>query len=87
MVVYILYIYSFDIGIRIIMFYIFSNSRGNDPRSFKRSGRSTPTGKRSLPQTPTNYMSDGEMSDGGSSAIGSYINRLQLKLSYWFINK
>jgi len=51
-----------------------SNSRGSDHRSFKRSGRSTPSGKRSLPQTPTNYMSDGEMSDGGSSATGSYIN-------------
>ena len=57
--------------------YICSNSRGSDHRSFKRSGRSTPSGKRSLPQTPTNYMSDGEMSDGGSSATGSYINRLQ----------
>jgi len=35
-----------------------------DPRSWKRSGRSTPTGKRSRPQTPTS-MSEGENSDGG----------------------
>lgn len=35
-----------------------------DSRSWKRSGRSTPTGKRSRPQTPTS-MSEGENSDGG----------------------
>merc|ERR1719383_1223740 len=33
-----------------------------DSRQWRRSGRSTPTGKRSRPQTPT---SEGELSDGG----------------------
>jgi len=51
----------------------YSNARGNDTRSFKRSGRSTPTGKRSRPQTPSTYMSDGEMSDGSGSASSGYV--------------
>eukprot|EP00088_Acartia_fossae_P005066 TRINITY_DN12217_c0_g1_i4.p1 TRINITY_DN12217_c0_g1~~TRINITY_DN12217_c0_g1_i4.p1 ORF type:complete len:860 (-),score=210.35 TRINITY_DN12217_c0_g1_i4:192-2705(-) len=47
-----------------------TGAAGTEQRSFKRSGRSTPTGKRSRPQTPSNnYQSDGEMSDSGGSIV------------------
>jgi len=45
------------------------STRSVDSRSWKRSGRSTPNGKRSRAQTPTiSYISDGEMSD---TSVGS----------------
>lgn len=45
------------------------DGRHGDSRSWKRSGRVTPTGKRSRPQTPTSDSENGgPFDDGGSSA-------------------